>query len=84
VTGTLLVGLGILIGLIGSSFAQRAPSPGGHMRGLNQVGIVVKDYKAAMDFYTQKLGIAEAYTIRRPDGIPQNRSDGVWTGIFAT
>jgi catechol 2,3-dioxygenase-like lactoylglutathione lyase family enzyme len=54
------------------------------MRGLNQVGIVVKDYKAAMDFYTQKLGIAEAYTIRRPDGIPQNRSDGVWTGIFAT
>jgi catechol 2,3-dioxygenase-like lactoylglutathione lyase family enzyme len=41
------------------------------VRGLNHVGIVVKDYKAAMEFYTQKLGIAEAYTIRRPDGTPQ-------------
>jgi len=38
---------------------------------LNHVGIVVKDYKAAMEFYTQELGIAEAYTIRRPDGSPQ-------------
>jgi catechol 2,3-dioxygenase-like lactoylglutathione lyase family enzyme len=38
---------------------------------LNHVGIVVKDYQKAMEFYTQKLGIPEAYTIRRPDGSPQ-------------
>ena len=68
VKGTLLLGFGILIGL---AFAQRGPSAAGHVRGLNHVGIVVKDYKAAMEFYTQKLGIAEAYTIRRPDGTPQ-------------
>ena len=66
--GVLFLGLGILVG---STFAQRDPSRGGHVRGLNHVGIVVKDYKAAMEFYTQKLGIAEAYTIRRPDGSPQ-------------
>jgi len=68
VKAILLFGLGILVG---SVFAQRGPSPGIHVRGLNHVGIVVKDYKAAMEFYTQKLGITEAYTIRRPDGSPQ-------------
>jgi len=68
VKGILLFGFGMLIG---SAFAQRGPAPGGHVRGLNHVGIVVKDYKSAMEFYTQKLGIREAYTIRRPDGSPQ-------------
>jgi catechol 2,3-dioxygenase-like lactoylglutathione lyase family enzyme len=63
-----LFGLGILVG---SAFSQKGPSPRGHVRGLNHVGIVVKDYKAAMEFYTQKLGIVEAYTVRRPDGSPQ-------------
>ena len=66
--GSVLFGLGILIG---SAFAQNGPSPVSHIRGLNHVGIVVKDYKAAMEFYKQKLGIAEAYTIQRPDGSPQ-------------
>jgi catechol 2,3-dioxygenase-like lactoylglutathione lyase family enzyme len=66
--GIMLFGLGLLVG---SAFSQGRVAPDGHVRGLNHVGIVVKDYKQAMEFYTQKLGIAEAYTIKRPDGSPQ-------------
>lgn len=66
--GIALFGLGIFVGTL---FAQGGAAPGARVRGLNHVGIVVKDYKEAMAFYTQKLGIPEAYTIRRPDGSPQ-------------
>src|SRR5262245_30393187 len=65
--GTVLFVAGVFVGavLLQPGFAQSA-SP----RGLNHVGIVVKDYDAAMAFYTKTMGLREAYTMRRPDGSP--------------
>jgi len=65
VKGIVLLGLGIVIG---TAFSQGRPTPTGHLRGVNHIGIVVKDYNAALAFYKEKLGIPEAYTIRRQDG----------------
>jgi catechol 2,3-dioxygenase-like lactoylglutathione lyase family enzyme len=39
-------------------------------RALNHVGIVVENYDEAMRFYTEALGMREAYTVQRPDGAP--------------
>ena len=39
-------------------------------RGVNHVGIAVRNYEEAMAFYTKTLGLHEAYTMRRPDGSP--------------
>ena len=66
--GAVLFVLGVAVG---STLLQPVGAADGHIRGLNHVGIVVKDYKAAMAFYTEKLGFKEAYTIRRADGSPQ-------------
>ena len=65
--GAALFIAGVFVGalLLQPGFAQIA-SP----RGLNHVGIVVKDYDAAMTFYTKTMGLREAYTMRRPDGSP--------------
>jgi lactoylglutathione lyase len=65
--GAVLFVAGVFVGavLLQPGFAQDA-SP----RGLNHVGIVVKDYDAAMAFYTKTMGLREAYTMRRPDGSP--------------
>jgi len=65
--GVALFVAGVCVGavLLQPGFAQSA-SP----RGLNHVGIVVKDYAAALAFYTRNLGLREAYTMRRPDGSP--------------
>jgi len=38
-------------------------------RALNHIGIVVDDYAAAYAFYTEKLGLKEAYTVER-NGAP--------------
>jgi lactoylglutathione lyase len=61
-------GAGIFVGalLLQGGGAQNNP-----VRSLNHVGIVVKNYDAAMAFYTKTMGFREAYTIKRPDGIPQ-------------
>jgi len=56
---------------VGATLLKPVAATDGRVAGLNHVGIVVKDYKAAMAFYTGKLGFKEAYTIRRPDGSPQ-------------
>jgi len=37
---------------------------------LNHVGIYAKDYNESLRFYTQKLGLKEAFTIRDKDGNP--------------
>jgi catechol 2,3-dioxygenase-like lactoylglutathione lyase family enzyme len=37
---------------------------------LNHVGMVVENYDEAFDFYTNKMGFREAYTVRNPDGSP--------------
>lgn len=55
----------------GATLMQQGTAPEARVRSLNHVGIVVQNYKEALAFYTDKLGIKEAYTIRRPDGSPQ-------------
>ena len=59
---------GVLVGalLLLPSAAQNA-----RVHGLNHVGIVVPDYDRALAYYTGKLGLREAYTVRRPDGSVQ-------------
>jgi catechol 2,3-dioxygenase-like lactoylglutathione lyase family enzyme len=47
--------------------AQRNPAPG--LR-LNHVGIYAKDFDESMRFYTQTIGLREAFTIRDKDGKP--------------
>src|ERR1700757_362662 len=37
---------------------------------LNHVGIYVKDFDESMRFYTQTIGLREAFTIRDKDGKP--------------
>lgn len=37
---------------------------------LNHVGMVVDNYDEALDFYTNKMGFREAYTVHNPDGSP--------------
>lgn len=65
--GTILFVAGVLIGAVATrpGIAQNDRLPA-----LNHVGVVVADYDAALEFYTQTLGFREAYTIRRPDGSP--------------
>jgi lactoylglutathione lyase len=59
---------GVMVGaaLLRPGLAQDNP-----VRSLNHVGLVVRDYDAAMAYYTKTLGLREAYTVRRPDGAPQ-------------
>jgi len=45
--------------------AQNDPVPPRPERAVNHVGIVVDDYAAAHSFYTDVLGLKEAYTIER-------------------
>ena len=61
--GAVLFVVGVFVGsvLLQPGFAQNA-SP----RGVNHVGIVVKDYDAALSFYTKTMGLREAYTMRVP------------------
>jgi catechol 2,3-dioxygenase-like lactoylglutathione lyase family enzyme len=47
--------------------AQTAPVTG--LR-LNHVGIYVKDFEESMRFYTQSMGLREAFTIRDANGKP--------------
>ena len=37
---------------------------------LNHVGMVVDNYDEALDFYTNRMGFREAYTVSNPDGSP--------------
>ncbi|HEX5109555.1 MAG TPA: VOC family protein [Vicinamibacterales bacterium] len=57
--------------LVGAVCVRIAEAQGGHVRGLNHVGISVANYEQALDFYTKTLGIREAYTIRNADGRPR-------------
>jgi len=59
------VGLGIFLML--PAAAQQNQNPG--LR-LNHVGIYAKDYDESMRFYTQTVGLREAFTIRDKDGKP--------------
>ena len=59
-----LFAAGIIVGLaVHAAIAQERK-----LHGLNHVGIVVADYAAALRFYTETLGLPEAYTIHNSDG----------------
>jgi catechol 2,3-dioxygenase-like lactoylglutathione lyase family enzyme len=64
-----LFAAGIVAGalLMQPSAAQQNASPG--LR-LNHVGIYAKDFDESMRFYTQTIGLREAFTIRDKDGKP--------------
>ena len=60
-------GIGVGIVLMQPGAAQERRIPG--LR-LNHVGIFAKDYDASMRFYTQTLGLHEAFTIKDANGKP--------------
>jgi catechol 2,3-dioxygenase-like lactoylglutathione lyase family enzyme len=60
-------GVGVGIFLMSPAVAQQNQNPG--LR-LNHVGIYTKNYDESMRFYTQKVGLREAFTIRDKDGKP--------------
>ena len=59
------IGVGILMMQPGS--AQQQPNP--HLR-RSHVGIYAKDYDESMRFFTQKVGLREAFTVRDNNGKP--------------
>lgn len=60
-------GVGVGIFLTQPGAAQQNQVPG--LR-LNHVGIYAKDYDESMRFYTQTVGLREAFTIKDKDGKP--------------
>jgi catechol 2,3-dioxygenase-like lactoylglutathione lyase family enzyme len=64
-----LFAAGVMTGmfLMQPTAAQQNPAPG--LR-LNHVGIYAKDFDESMRFYTQTIGLREAFTIRDKDGKP--------------
>ncbi len=67
--GVTLFATGVVVGglLMQPGAAQQVSNPG--LR-LNHVGIYVKDFDESMRFYTQVLGLREAFTIKDKDGKP--------------
>lgn len=61
-----LFAAGIAVGAFFIS-AQQPPAPA--LR-LNHVGIYVKDYDESLRFYTQTMGLREAFTIKDAAGKP--------------
>ena len=66
--GFLLFAAGALTGafLMQSGLAQ----PGRDRLALNHIGISVKNFDEAVNFYTKTMGFPEAFTFREPDGKP--------------
>jgi catechol 2,3-dioxygenase-like lactoylglutathione lyase family enzyme len=56
--------------VIGAMLVQPGAAQDSGPRGVNHIGINVRNYAEAMTFYTKTLGLREAYTMRRPDGSP--------------
>jgi catechol 2,3-dioxygenase-like lactoylglutathione lyase family enzyme len=57
--------------IVGAAFLQKGAVQDRPVRSLNHVGLVVKNYDEAMSYYKQKLGLREAYTIKKADASPQ-------------
>jgi catechol 2,3-dioxygenase-like lactoylglutathione lyase family enzyme len=65
--GAVLFVAGVLVGgLLTQSGAAQDVRP----RGLNHVGIAVKNVNETVAFYKKTLGFKEAYALQRPDGSP--------------
>src|ERR1700686_2207040 len=56
-------------GIAVGALLMLAQQPGPALR-LNHVGIYVKDYDESMRFYTQTMGLREAFTIKDAAGKP--------------
>jgi catechol 2,3-dioxygenase-like lactoylglutathione lyase family enzyme len=70
IAGAALVQIGVAqVGVAPLADAQSAAREMRPERAVNHIGIVVDDYAAAYDFYTQTLGFREAYTVDR-NGAP--------------
>src|SRR5262245_49666694 len=63
--GSVLFVCGLLAGIVSTQLGGAAD---GGVRGVNHVGIVVKNYADALAFYTKTMGFREAYTIKNDDG----------------
>ena len=57
--------------LVGAALIQPGAAQDAGVRSLNHVGINVRDYDAALAFYTKTMGFKEAYTVRTPGGAPR-------------
>ncbi len=60
-------GIGVGVFLMSPAAAQQTQNPG--LR-LNHVGIYAKDFDESMRFYTQTMGLREAFSIKDKDGKP--------------
>ena len=56
--------------LVGGMLTQSGAAQDVRPRGLNHVGIAVKNVDETVAFYKNTLGFKEAYALRRPDGGP--------------
>lgn len=63
----MLVALGICVGAL---LTQAGTAQDSAPRGLNHVGIAVKNVDEAVAFYKKTLGFRDAYSLKRPDGSP--------------
>jgi catechol 2,3-dioxygenase-like lactoylglutathione lyase family enzyme len=67
--GLVLFAAGICVGVLLMQPGAAQPNPAPGLR-LNHVGIYTKDFDESMRFYTQTVGLREAFTIRDKDGKP--------------
>lgn len=69
ISGLTLFGAGMLAGILMMQPGAAQPGQSLGLR-LNHVGVFAKDYDASMRFYTQTMGLKEAFTIRDNAGKP--------------
>ena len=69
ISGIALFAGGMIAGIVMMQPGAAQPNQGLGLR-LNHVGIYAKDYDASMRFYTQTLGLKEAFTIKDNEGKP--------------
>jgi len=69
ISGITLFAAGMIAGIVMMQPGAAQTNQGLGLR-LNHVGIYAKDYDASMRFYTQTMGLKEAFTIKDNDGKP--------------
>jgi catechol 2,3-dioxygenase-like lactoylglutathione lyase family enzyme len=65
--GLALFGAGLVVGALATHAVTAQDSA---PRALSHVGIAVKDFDAAMTYYTKTIGLREAYSLKQSDGRP--------------
>jgi catechol 2,3-dioxygenase-like lactoylglutathione lyase family enzyme len=65
--GAVLFVAGVLVGVL---MTQSGAAQDSRPRGLNHVGISVKNFAETVSFYQKALGFKEAYALKKPDGSP--------------